>query len=271
MRHPFLLPGLVGSVLLVLLPGTPLAQGRGGGRGPSEAILSRSGAYFSEASLPSPAAGKAAGKADVNLAETPFVKQAIAKKRLSLLYLYDPRTNERKHQNLELVVFGNPSVRIALRYFKCARIDLTKDPAAKSFDLRKAPIFVAFDETGKHVGELAMPGYRASPKKLIGLLTKAASGYAKESVSKFVKDYRKFLNELQRIEGKQRTLDQKRQRLTKKSGNDKKLAKVDKEVATLEKEQQKLFESEKKLLERAKIPEHDPNATRLGERPRGRR
>jgi len=264
MRHPFLLPGVVGSVLLVLLPGAPLAQGRGGGRGPSEAIRSRSGAYFAEASLPSPAAGKA----DVNLAETAFVKKAVEKKQLSLLYLYDPRANEMKHKNLELVVFGNQAVGIALRFFKCARIDLTKDPGAKSFDPRKAPIFVAFDEAGKQVGELSMAGYHSSPRKLIGLLSKAANGYSKESVSKFVKDYRRFLNDLQRIEGKQRTLDQKRQRLTKKRGNDKK---VDKDVAALEKEQQKLFESEKKLLELAKIPKRDENTTRLGERPRGGR
>lgn len=261
------IPSLVGSVLIAGLSLTDAAASQGRGRGPSEAILSRSGSYFSSVMLPD----VADGQAKVDLASMSLVKQAVAKKQLSLLYFFHPRANEMKHNSFEVTVFGNQTVRSALRFFKCGRIDLSSDPGATSKDLKEAPKFVAFDVNGKRVGEVSMRGYRASAKKLVDLLTKAAKGYSKKkSVSRFVKDYRSFLNDLTQIEAKKRTLDDKRRRLMRKPGNDSKLAKVDKAEQALNDEERELLDAETKLLELAKIPDRDEKATRLGDRPRRR-
>ncbi len=247
--------------------------GPGGGRGfgPSEAILGRMGTYFVDVTLSEQMLFKGMN----GLAETTLVKSASKDGHLSLLYLFDPRTDKRKHENFESLMFRAPSnIAIALRYYKCGRVDLSQDEMARGMFGKKSPMFVAFNEKGKVAGNASMKGYKGKPRVLVALVTRAAKTFAKGKVQlpKFVKQYRNFLNDYMLYEGKQRTLQNKMARLAKKGTIPvAKKAKLDKDTAALVALEKKLLKAEKKLLDRAKLPVRDEKATRIGDRRRGRR
>lgn len=256
-----LLPVLVAVVAVGCVETVSAQRGGGGRRGPPESIRSRTGSWFVKARLPS-------GDAKSDLATTTHVVAAAKKGHLSLLYLYDPRANAAKHERFEQLLFGNQAVSVALKFFQSGRIDVSPETTLA----KKAPLFVAFDKTGKRVGEVSMRGYKASTSKLLGLLNRAGKGYSKISVDGFVKKYRSFLGDLQKIENNKRNLSSKRERLLKKGKPQRaKEAALTKDEESLAKKEAALFEGEEKLLADGKIPPQAQNAQRVGGRRRGRR
>ncbi|MFQ5505659.1 MAG: hypothetical protein ACE5F1_12815 [Planctomycetota bacterium] len=241
------------------------AQGRGGGRGPSEAILSRMGNYFVNVTLPVEQDGQSTRE---RLAASPHVTKARDKRQLCLLYLYDRNADPKKHDRFQQVLFANQGVGVALRLFRCGKLDLGLDDGALAAYGKKAPLFIAFDAKGKRTGEVSMRGYKTSSGPLLKLLARAARGHSKLSLPAFSKKYRSFLTQLQVLEGRQRTLTQKRARLADMPGSrgESKRAKLTKEEDRLAESEKALFAAEKKLLEQARVPARDPNAQRLGGR-----
>ncbi len=234
------------------------------GRGPSEEIKRRSGAFFVEVELPEPD-----GAGAIALEKTALVQSSVRDGHLSLIYLFGPNPRGAKHEQFEQTLFNHAEIGTALRCFRCGWVDISGNEAAYQQFGAKIPMFVAFDAKGKRAGEVAMHDYRAKATPVVKLLERAARKHAGLSLNKFVTRYRKFLKDYQVYEGRVRTLEQKRQRLLKKSSPpEAKLAEVDKDAAKLDRSKEKLLDEEKKLLEAAKVPPRDPKAERRGERRR---
>lgn len=257
---------LAPALALVVLGSVEALQAqRGGGRRQPEAVRTRSGSYFVNVKLPEPDE-----KSADRLAASSAVRAAAERGELVLLYVYDPDADKRKHAMFEQTLFGNQAVSVALRCFRCGRINLADDHEAKTAFGKKAPYFVAFDAKGKRAGEVSMHGYKASTGGLVKILDRAHKGHAKLSLGAFGKKYRSFLRDLLQLEGKKRLLTDKRQRLEGKRGKDGQLKKIEQEERSVAAAETKLFEDEKKLLDLAKVPPRAENAERLGDRPWGR-
>ena len=265
-RYQCLIPVL--ALAMLGLAESIHAQGGRGFRGPPEAVRTRGGSYFVDATLPD-ASDDLTGVG--RLAATEHVKQAAEEGHLSLLYLFDPEADKKKHERFETTLFNHPKLNVAFKCFKCAKVNVTQDEDAESELAKMAPLFVVFDAKGKHVGEVSMRGYKAASSPLRKLLTRAAKKHAKMPLPAFVKNYRSFLNDLTQLEARKTALVSKRARLENKStDNRNKLAKLDKDQAQLQKAEEKLLESETKILTTAKIPPRDAKATRVGQRRWGR-
>ena len=264
-RLRYLVPALTIAVAALNLAAGVHAQGRG--RGKPEVVKERLGNYFVKVTLP-----RGLDEGQDRLAETHHVGRAARSKQLSLLYLFDATGDADKHARFEPLLFKNDELGVCLRWFRCGRVDLTKDDDAYAAFAKQAPLFVVFDATGKRVAETSMAGYRAKPGDLVKLLTRAAKGHAKPALPVFAKRYRSFLRELQNLDGRKRTLSGRWQRMQSKPGGGPrdKRNKLKKEEAELAAEEKKLLEAETKLLGAAAVPVRDPKAVRVGEQRRGR-
>jgi hypothetical protein len=247
------------------------AQGRGG-FGPPEAVTNRLGNFFVTVTLPAAGAqegedgdGKEtkAGKED-RLGSTTLVEESSAADQPSLLYLYD---DQPKREQFEATLFANESLGIALRCFRCGRVDVTKDDEAMAEFGKHLPLFVAYDAKGKRIGQVEMKDYKATTNALDQLLGKAAKRGTKLSMDAFTKAYRSFLNEVSVLEGRKRDLAGKQERAVDAPD---KLKKLEKDATELADDEAKLMEQEKKLLADAEIPPRDAKAERVGGRQRGR-
>jgi hypothetical protein len=193
----------------------------------------------------------------------------VAKGQLTLIYITNSKDG-RKVQTFEKAIFKNEPIGIALKLFRCLKIDLARDKHAKGIYGDKVPQFIAFDAKGERVDEVYMRDYKCKTDPLMRLLVKTSKGHGKLPLKSFVKKYRGFLNELDRLEGKKTVLAQKKQRLLggakkgQKPGQkpapkkkiskrtQKKLDKVEKEEKLLAKKEEALLKSEKKILADAK-------------------
>lgn len=255
---------LVVVVLAVAVGAVDLAAQRGG---PSEEIRSRQGAWFVDVKLPKP--DTVGGK--IALEATTLVEAAVKDRNLAFLYIWDPEQLPAKHAQFEQVIFGHAEINTALRCFLCGRVNLAENPHAKDEFGRKTPLFIAFNDEGKQVGEVSIANYRAKASPIVGLLEKAHAGHGKMSLESFVTGYRKFLRDYQIYEGRKKVLEQKRARLQEKSPVPAgKLKDVEKEQAELDVDLEKMLVAEKQMLEAAKVPTRDPKAVQLPERNRGR-
>ena len=84
------------------------------------------------------------------------VVEQFKKGNLSLLYLFDPEADQKKHERFETTLLNHPTLNVSLKAFKCGRIDVTGDETYG----KKAPLFVVFDAKGNCVGEASLHGYR---------------------------------------------------------------------------------------------------------------
>ena len=126
------------------------------------------------------------------------------------------RANLKKFED---VVLKNEEVGIALKLFRCIKVDLARDKIAKSMYGDKVPRFIAYDTKGKIIDEVYIAGYRSKTGPLMNLLLKASRGHGKLPLKTFISKYRSFLNELDKMENKKSTLAKKKARLL---GTDKK-------------------------------------------------
>ncbi len=247
-------------LVAIALTFVPLAaQGRGGRE---DEFLDRYACYFLDAKLPA-INGEVESKA--RLASVPMVVDAKEKGHLAFLYLWDSSVDEPKREAFDKIIFGNQDLGIALRAFRCARIDIAGDADARAKFGKKLPLFVVFDDKGKQVGETSLPGYKAALRSLTTIVENAATGHVKPNPANFTKTYRDILRELRVLKGRRTTLEGRRTR-----ADDKKRAEYDKEFRELEAEEKKLLELEKKTLELADLPPRDPKAKMFGAAQRGR-
>ena len=228
------------------------AQGRGG---PDE-FLERYACYFVDTKIPVDQ-GEVDSKA--RLASIPMVKDAKEKGHLAFLYLYDSSADEPKREGFDKIIFGNQDLGIALRCFRCARIDIAGDTDAQAKFGRKLPLFITYDDKGKQVGETSLPGYKAALRSLTSIVENAATGHVKPNPANFTKTYRDILRDLRVLKGRRSTLEGRRNR-----AGDNKRAQFDKEFQELDAQEKRLLEHETKTLELANPPPRDPAAKMLG-------
>jgi hypothetical protein len=243
-------------------------------RGRSPEVEERVGAYFVTVQ-PEPAAAAApaaagAGKgeaADDPVARLPFVTTAVGQKQRSVVYLCDAATDSEKHQAFERMLFTD-DVGVALRFFTCARIDVSAaSGAALRAQFGKAtPLFLVYDATGKRCGEVSMAGYKPETKDLLEALDAAVGKANKIGLSAFVKQYRDVVRDLDRLGQQQKLLDERDKKID--SGDKQKRAEMDAERKQLEAEHKKVLETERELLQKVDMPPRAEGAERVG---RGRR
>jgi len=269
-------PLSLAAILAVVV--APLAAQRGGGgmRGRSPEVEERVGPWFvtvqpEPGAVAAPAAA-GAGKgeeADDPVAHLPFVTAAAGQKQRSVVYLCDAATDAERHQAFERMLFTD-DVGVALRFFSCARIDVSAaSGAALRAQFGKAtPLFLVFDATGKRCGEVSMAGYKPETKALLETLDQAVGKANKIALSAFVKQYRDVVRDLDRIGQQQKLLDDRDKRVD--SGDKQKRAAIDAERKDLEAEHKKVLETERELLVKVDLPPRAEGAERLGRGRRGR-
>lgn len=259
--RPRTVPFLV-SALVLLAP--PLLAQRGGARERPEAILERLGCWFVDA--------KVEAGADA-VAGNPFagiktLQEAATAHQPAVLYLFDPKSDERKWKQYEQTTFNNDELGLSLRCFRCVRLDVTTQTEFMAKFGAKVPIWFAFDETGKQVGELAQTGNKMAINPLVQLLGKASAGHVKPSLEAFVDKYRDVVRDLENLDGKRKNLAARQKNVDAKDTA--RRADLEKEAKAVDAEEKDLLAKEKTLLEQARVQQRDPGAKRLGARDRGR-
>jgi len=216
----------------------------------------------------------------------------VARGQLTLIYITNTKDGK-KVDTFEKAVFKNEPIGIALKLFRCIKIDVARDRHVKSIYGDKVPQFIGYDAKGVKVDEVHMRDYKCKTEPLMKLLVKTSKGHGKLPLKAFVKKYRGFLNELDRLEGKKSVLTKKKQRLLgtgqkgQKPGqnkpdakkpdpkakvskkNQKKLDKVAKEEQLLAKKEEALLKSEKKILADAKA--YDSEAPKQPKEPKDKK
>jgi hypothetical protein len=254
---PFLVP------ILLLLAAPAMAQRGGPGRGRPDAILERVGCWFVDAKVET-GADAVAGNPFAGVKQ---VQEAAAAHLPAVLFLYDPKTEERKYKQYEQTMFNSDELGTALRCFRCVRLDVTTQTEFVTRFGAQVPLFVAFDEDGKKVGEVVQTGNKSAVNPVVQLLEKAVSGRVKPSLSAFVQSYRDVVHDLEMLDSKRKTLADRKSNVSTKDTA--KRADIDKEGKALDTEEKDLLAKEKTLLEQAKVVARDPAAKRVGERDRG--
>jgi hypothetical protein len=155
---------------------------------------------------------------------------------------------------------------ILLRCFHCGSIDIGKDAALKAKYGKQAPLFIAYDQTGKGGEVVSMSGYKASTKPLETQLVKAAQGAVKPSLSAFAKEYGDFIRDLEQSLTKKKGASE---RLAKAGADKGKRAEAEKDLEAVEKEEKKLLAQETEMLAKVRLPDRPGSARRLGGRPEG--
>lgn len=138
-----------------------------------------------------------------------------------------------------------------MKPFRCLKLDVAKDTVARERYGKKLPRFIAFNAKGQQVSEVALRGYKASARPVMGVLVKAAKGHGKMPLTTFVKKYRGFLNELDKLEDRKGTFVKKKARVEAK-GSASKLKKLAKEESRIAKDEQALLAQERDLLKAVK-------------------
>jgi len=178
------------------------------------------------------------------------IQDAAKKGWLTLLYIYSSADGS-KVLKFENALFRDEKLAVAIKPFRCLKMDVAENAAAQSMFGKKAPRFIAFNDKGKRSGQVVLSGYKTATGALLKILVKAAKGHGKVPLMSFVKKYRSFLNDLDQLESKKKILADKKARLVDSSskGKKKKLQEAEAGIARMEKA---LLDAEKKLLESVK-------------------
>ena len=165
--------------------------------------------------------------------------------------MFNSKDGGKKYKTFETSLFKNESLSVAIRIFRCLKLDVAKNKVAKDHFGKKIPCFLIFNAKGQRVDEVYLKGYKAKSGTLMKGLVKASKGHGKMPLMTFIKKYRSFLNDLDKLEGKKGVLAKKKTRLTKgKKG--KKIVLPPAKKKKLEAEQKRLAQEEKTLLDAEK-------------------
>ena len=259
------------AVALALLATDTLdAQRRARGRNRDqwrrpEEITNRVGVYFQEVAGPQTEDGKVA---DLNT--IPMVREAAAADQVAVLYLHDGALEDRPVRTFESALFRadvrGDELGIKLRLFHCGQIDISADPALKERFGKKAPLFVAFDKSGKELRPVSMSGMKPNPTALESLLDRASKGAFKPVLPSFAKKYGKLIQDLEKVL-KERAAAEEAQ--AEAGGDRAKLNKANKQLEAAGKAEQNLLDKEQEMLAEMRFPER--GSKRLGGRRPNRR
>ena len=245
---------LISTLAVALFAADTLeAQRRGGGRNRTrrtEEITNRVGVFFTETDAPKTDGDKVA---DLNTID--LVRAAASANQVTMLYLHDGEAEQSVVRQFESILFRADKtgdvLGIKLRMFHCGQIDISKEPAMKARYGKDAPLFIAFDKTGKELPKVSMRGYKAKASALEGLADKASSGAFKPSLKTTAKKYAKI------VEGLEEALKDKKdaEQDATKAENKADRQKAEKQIAAAQKKEDKLLEAEEKLLAKIRQPE----------------
>lgn len=204
------------------------------------------------------------GEAAAYFESLPAIKDAAKNGHVSLLYIFD-KSDAKKLETFEdtLLTYKSEALMCAFRVFKLAKLDTADDTKVKAlYEEKQMPMFLAFDNKGKLVGDVSMKGYRPSTKSLMKLLNKATKGHGKMKLATFVKKYRSFVNKFDQLLRDEKGSKAKLERLEGDTGRRArgKLKKAKAEAEKLAKLRTKLFATEKKLREDMIAPIEKPKA-----------
>jgi len=172
--------------------------------------------------------------------------------------VFNSKDGGKKYKTFETALFKNESLSVAIRIFRCLKLDVAKNKVARDHFGKKIPCFLIFNAKGQRVDAVYLKGYKARSSTLMKGLVKASKGHGKMPLMTFIKKYRSFLNNLDKIEGKKKVFNQKKTRITKGKKGKKvvlpkaKQKKLDAEAKRLAQEEKKVLDAEKKLLEAVK-------------------
>lgn len=255
-------PWLLAAVLAGALADPASAQ-RGGGRNrrPQE-IQDRVACRAVDVAFTAPE-----GEPTPDLAATDFVRSATAAKHCAVLYLFDGSAEEETRQQFERTLFGSDETGLYLRCFQFGRIDLQRAEDLQARYRKQAPLFVVFDKSGKQVGEIAMPGWKANASALIKGLEKAGNSAFKPSLKSFVDRMGDLVRDMEQLHGKRTLLEQ---RIARAGDADKqKQAELQRDLDAIAAELQQVEKKEGELLLEHNVPTQPEGAVRLGGRDRG--
>ncbi len=232
----------------------------------SDATYDRVGAWFTDVRIEGePAVVDPEAKKKDYIGALPFVTKAKEEKTRSLVYVYDPTTDADAHTAFDMAMFQD-EIGIATKLFVCARLDLTAASAKLLLERYRdeAPLFVAYDDDGVEVGIVSMQGYKASPKKLEALLSKAVGKDVEGGLSAFVRSYGDVCKDLEALEKKRAELEADEDKVDR--ADKQKQAELARERKELDNEEQQLLVKEREVLEAGKPPARPAGAVRLGGR-----
>lgn len=262
---------LLTAVALALLAADSLeAQRRMRGRNRDqwqrpEEITNRVAVYFKEIPGPETEDRKVADLGTVQL-----VREAAAAGEVSVLYLHDGALEARPVRAFESALFRadarGDELGIKLRLFHCGQIDISEDPALKDKYGKKAPLFVAFDKSGKELRPVSMSGMKPDPSALESLLDRASKAAFKPTLPSFAKKYGKLVEDLEEVLKERAAAEQAQ---AEAGGNRAKLNKANKQLDAASKDEQELLDREEKMLAEMRFPERGDK--RLGGRRPNRR
>lgn len=232
----------------------------------ADEIQNRVGVFFVDTDGPASDGDKVA-----DLATCAFAHDAAGGDQLAVLYLFDGSGDQTERERFERALFGDDELGIALRCFRCGRIDIAKQPALLARFGKRAPLFVAIDKDGKATDEVSMAGTKPDDgaqmqkaqlqKALMQKLEKAATGAIKPPLATFTKDYGKLVADLEQVLRDKQDAEAK----LAKAGTDKpKRAAAEKDQKEAAAAEQKLLDKERELLGKVKLPERPASAQRLG-------
>ena len=161
--------------------------------------------------------------------------------------------NERENQSCESTVFQNEQVGLALKRFRCVKIDVEsiQDARLRERYGRSTPAFHVIDPAGKTVSKLEGKS-ATSLSRFNGMLKGTWGRMFTVSQRAFVKDMTKILDRLDRVTAQRTVLNSKKQRLEEK-GNRAKLAALARDEAELAEQQTEIEQDEQQIIERCEL------------------
>ena len=166
-------------------------------------------------------------------------------------------------KNFETALFKNENLAVAMKVYRCLKLDIARNDVSKQHFGNNVPRFIAFNAKGQRVDEVVLKGYKSKSTPLMKVLVSAARGHGKMPLGTFVKKYRSFLNDLDKLEARKVALSQKKSRAGKHKGKLKKLAS---EEQDLTRDDRALLAREKKLLESVKAFTPETRAMKVAAR-----
>jgi hypothetical protein len=184
------------------------AGGLGGGRCGASSVRTR--VEWQETSLPTrtePGYGER---------QLPPSELAISGGEKALIVWFFSLEDEKANKNLETGIFADEPTALAMRMFKCVKINIDSVTDA---DLRgkygNTPTFVSMDPKGEEIA-LVSAKSATSRSRFKSFLTKSWTYLFEMSQKDFTKPMGKILDRLDKVSGKKTVLNAKKQRLAKR-------------------------------------------------------
>ncbi len=166
----------------------------------------------------------------------------------SVVWIYradDDKANQACNAN----IFQNEQVGIALKKFRCYRVDvdaIPDDRVRKTYE-KMSPSFLFFDPAGDGVAKAQ--GRRAtSLSGFSSAMERTWNTSFAQKLRGYTKQMTRILDRMDRLDGQKQILSQNRTRLAQKP-NPRKQRALDREAEELKGEEEKVLQDEQKLLE----------------------